>query len=320
MPQPPKRYARTRPAPKAARDPSINWEEAVERFLAECRRINLTPATIQNYRAYLNGPRLRIFLADHGLHGPADLTPDRLKELERELFELDLRPSTVATYHRTLKNLAGFCIREGLGGRAEVLEVSGPKLPQSEPEIFTADEERRLLAVAASRPRDQMLVRLMLRTGLRLSEVCELTIDDIVESPDGAYLRVRQGKGPKDRIVPLDTPGDKLSTQLKRYVERVRPRDTARRALFIAHAKQGAEYTPLTRHGIQMVCRRLSEETGIHINPHKFRHTFATRALAAGVDVMALQRALGHTTLAMVSRYVHYQRDDLLKTWQARRD
>jgi len=56
------------------------------------------------------------------------------------------------------------------------------------------------------------------------------------------------------------------------------------------------------------------------MNPHKFRHTFATRALSAGVDVMALQKALGHTTLAMVSRYVHYQKDDLLEAWRQRRD
>jgi integrase/recombinase XerC len=59
---------------------------------------------------------------------------------------------------------------------------------------------------------------------------------------------------------------------------------------------------------------------GIHVNPHKFRHTFATRALSAGVNVMALQKALGHTTLAMVSRYVHYQADDVLDAWKQRRD
>ncbi|HCG00114.1 MAG TPA: hypothetical protein DEV93_06170 [Chloroflexi bacterium] len=51
-----------------------------------------------------------------------------------------------------------------------------------------------------------------------------------------------------------------------------------------------------------------------------FATPFATRALSAGVDVMALQKALGHTTLAMVSRYVHYQRDDLLEAWRQRRD
>jgi len=56
------------------------------------------------------------------------------------------------------------------------------------------------------------------------------------------------------------------------------------------------------------------------VNPHKFRHTFATKALSAGVNLMALQKALGHMTLAMVSRYVHYPADDLLDAWKQRRD
>jgi integrase/recombinase XerD len=71
---------------------------------------------------------------------------------------------------------------------------------------------------------------------------------------------------------------------------------------------------------VQLVMRRISMETGIRVHPHKFRHTFATRALSAGVDVMALQRVLGHTTLAMVSRYVHYQKADLIEAWKRRTD
>jgi integrase/recombinase XerD len=82
----------------------------------------------------------------------------------------------------------------------------------------------------------------------------------------------------------------------------------------------GGQPTPLTPDAIQTLFKRLTRETGIHVNPHKFRHTFATRALSAGVDVMALPKALGHTTLAMVSRYVHYQKDDLLDAWRQRRD
>jgi site-specific recombinase XerD len=76
----------------------------------------------------------------------------------------------------------------------------------------------------------------------------------------------------------------------------------------------------LAPRSVHIVFRCLSQETGIHVHPHKFRHTFATRALAAGVDVMALQRVLGHTTLSMVSRYVHYQSDDLVRAWMNRRD
>jgi integrase len=72
--------------------------------------------------------------------------------------------------------------------------------------------------------------------------------------------------------------------------------------------------------GVPKTFKRLSTETDVHVNPHKFRHTFATRALSAGVDVMALRKALAHTTLIMVGRYVHYQKDDLLDAWRHRRD
>ena len=69
-----------------------------------------------------------------------------------------------------------------------------------------------------------------------------------------------------------------------------------------------------------MLLRRIGQETGIHVHAHKFRHTFATRALAAGVDSLVLQRALGHSTLATVNRYVHFQARDLLDAWRARND
>jgi site-specific recombinase XerD len=60
-----------------------------------------------------------------------------------------------------------------------------------------------------------MIVELMLRTGLRLDELLGLVVDDVVEGPDGAYLRVRQGKGRKDRVVPVDSPKAKLSSKLR---------------------------------------------------------------------------------------------------------
>ena len=141
-----------------------------------------------------------------------------------------------------------------------------------------------------------------------------------MDSPQGAYLRVRQGKGKKDRAVPLDTPKDRLSSRLRRYVEKDRRKGGVERALFLSERSSGGQPTPLTPDAIQTLFKRLTRETEIHINAHKFRHTFATRALSAGVDVMALQKALGHTTLAMVSRYVHYQKDDLLDAWRQRRD
>jgi integrase/recombinase XerC len=300
--------------------PKDSWESALQRFLSDCRRRNLSTATLENYSWWLGGPRLTAYRQQHGIVGPSDLTAEQLRGFETELLDAGLRPSSIDSFHRHAKNFIGYCLREGDGGDEAVLRVEGPKLEKHEPETFTAVEEKALRAALKDRPRDLILVDLMLATGLRLREVAGLTIEDVMDSPQGAYLRVRQGKGKKDRAVPLDTPKDRLSSRLRRYVEKDRPKAGAERALFLSERSSGGEPTPLTADGIQTLFKRLSRETGTHVNPHKFRHTFATRALSAGVDVMALQKALGHTTLAMVSRYVHYQRDDLLDAWRQRRD
>lgn len=298
-----------------------SWAAALDRFLADCRRRNLSASTLENYRWWLAGPRLAAYRAEHGIVTLADMTAAHLTAFEGELVDAGLRPSSVDSFHRHAKNFIGYCLREGTAADETALKVSGPRLSQEEPETFTAEEQRALLAALKDRPRDAILIEFMLKTGLRLAEVCNVTVDDIVDTPQGAFVRVRQGKGRKDRAVPLDTGKDKFSRRLLRYVDRVRPVGTPRRELFLSlRQDRPGDYQPLTTQGIQVLCRRLSASTGIHVNPHKFRHTFATQALAAGVDVMALQRALGHTTLAMVSRYVHYSHTDLLNAWQIRRD
>jgi hypothetical protein len=70
--------------------------------------------------------------------------------------------------------------------------------------------------------------------------VANLTVDDVMDSPQGAFLRVRQGKGRKDGVVPLDTPQDRLSARLKRYVDRVRPKSRTERALFLTRRVDGS--------------------------------------------------------------------------------
>jgi site-specific recombinase XerD len=315
------RHSSDRPNIVSMPTPKDGWESALGRFLSECRRRNLSTATLENYEWWLGGPRLTEFRREQNIQRPGDFTAAHLKAFEMELVDGDLKPSSIDSAHRHIKNFIGYCLREGDGGDEAVLRIAGPKLGKAEPETFTAGEEKALKAALKDRPRDLMLVELMLATGLRLREVANLSIDDVMESPQGAYLRVRQGKGKKDRAVPLDTPKDRLSSRLRRYVEKDRPRVTTERTLFLSTRKGAtSDVEPLTADAIQTLMKRLSEETGIHVNPHKFRHTFATRALSAGVDVMALQKALGHTTLAMVSRYVHYQKDDLLDAWRQRRD
>jgi site-specific recombinase XerD len=75
----------------------------------------------------------------------------------------------------------------------------------------------------------------------------------------------------------------------------------------------------LDREAVKSILVRVGEGAGVHCHAHKFRHTFASQAITNGVDPITLQGVLGHTTLEMVSRYVHYSAADLLEAWGTRR-
>ena len=298
-----------------------SWDEAVRAFLHDARARNCSPATLTGYTGYLTGPRMRQFVRDYGVVSVSDVTIDKLRSFQAELLDIGLSAGTVGTYHRVLRNFLGFCDREGYGTQAGSLAAPAPQEPVLEPEVFSEAEERALLGACRSE-RDKLLVEFMLRTGLRRTELIHVRVDDIVDGSEGAYVRVRQGKGRKDRIVPLDTRRENFSRKLVRYIRTSRPKDTHNPHLWLSSRRNArtGDYEPLSADGLMSLLQRLGSATGVHVHPHKFRHTFATRALAAGVDSLALQRALGHTTLAMVNRYVHFQSGDLLRAWQGRSD
>ncbi len=292
----------------------------MQAFLRDARARNCSASTLANYRSYLLGPRAQQFVADYRIDSVADITADNLRGFQAELLDAGVSPGTAGTFHRVIRNFMGFCTREGYGVYPETLEVPAPRQPEVEPETFTPEEEQAMLK-ACKTPRDRMIVEFMLRTGLRLEEVVNVTLDDIIDNASGGIVRVRQGKGRKDRIVPLDTGSTRFSRRIDAYVKKDRPPARSRN-LFLSTRQdpRTGDYPALDRDGLKSMLARLGEQTGIHVHAHKFRHTFATRALAAGVDSLVLQRALGHTTLAMVNRYVHFQTDDLVEAWQARRD
>src|SRR5580692_10461614 len=327
MPQPPMRPHRQRgdyepdtpvTTQKTTRP---DWRHAVEAFLQDATARKCSPATIDNFRTYLLGARAQQFLTDYKIQSVADVTADTLRDFQAELIDAGLAPGTVATFHRILRNFLGFCRRQGWGVGAPTLEVAPPRLAPLEPERYTEADEQRIVEAARTR-RDRFLVEFMLRTGLRLSEVARMTPDDVVAAPEGSYLRVGQSTDGTDRIVPLDTGNYRFSTKLDSYLRDVRPTEAADPHLFLTTRRDPVtkEFGPLEAQGMKMLLRRIGQETGIHVHAQKFRNTFATRALAAGVDSLVLQRALGHSTLAMVNRYAHAEPRDILNAWRARSD
>jgi integrase/recombinase XerD len=200
---------------------------------------------------------------------------------------------------------------EGYIDRDITERVKKPRPPQDQKAPFTPRDLHALLATAKQTTRgarDHALLCVMVDCGLRASEVCQLSVDDVMV-PD-RLVRVRQGKGRKDRIVPCSAETAKV---VYRYLTRVRRQiDTDVPNLFL-----NARQKQMTANGLLQLVMRLGEAAQVeNVHPHRFRHTFALSYLQNGGDPLTLQRLMGHTTLTMTNHYVSMATDDLQRVHQ----
>ncbi len=160
----------------------------------------------------------------------------------------------------------------------------------------------------ASRVRDRALLEMLYGAGLRVSECCGLDIDDIDRGADGALVRVRHGKGGKERIVPL---GSVALAALDAYLEvRDQLAGPEPHALFRNH--RGGRLTPRS---VQRHLAGYAAATGTSATPHALRHSFATHLLDGGADLRAIQELLGHASLASTQIYTKVSLDHLMKVY-----
>ncbi len=305
-------------------------EVALRNWLSELRLSNRSQTTIDWYRDLFVG-RILPGLKRQGVLTVDQIGREHVRELREQLLRegrrpryrfgkrvsdehVALTPASLHAYHRVLRAFYRWSVSEGFSADRWVSRIKVPKEPSREPRVFTDAEVERLLQAAA--PRDRLIIVLLLETGIRVSELCALRVADFrLDNPDGPYLDIQSGKGSKQRAVPLTTG---LTRKLRHYLAHGRPL-TRSSSLFVTDRREhGQDYKPLTRNAVEVLIRRLGERAGIkegRLSPHTFRHTFATRAVSAGMDPIRLQRVLGHTTLTMVSRYVHFGKSDLLRGW-----
>lgn len=170
------------------------------------------------------------------------------------------------------------------------------------PMVLSAVEIEKLLG-ALSTPRQRAVVMVLYGAGLRISEALALCIEDI-DSPR-MQLRVRDGKGGRDRYVPLSP---RVLGELRAYYRRYRPSGPL---LFTGRSGQGQ----LTRMAINRALRTAARKVGLdkRVSPHSLRHSFATHLLELGTDVRSVQVLLGHAALRSTTTYLHVSRTMLAK-------
>ena len=258
-------------------------------YIFHLRARNLSPATVK-----ATGEYLRPFIA---LHDPLSATR---RDIETYLGDMSERckPSTVWTSWRHLKGFFKWLHAEGDISVDPMMGVTKPIVPPAEIAVLTSPQVRSLLATCCGKDaesrRDHALLAIMLDTGLRLSEIARLSIDDVSEE---GTLRVF-GKGRKWRTVALGTTS---ATALSRWTRLRSPDSTS-----LWSGRKGA----LSTEGIRKVVKRRGLQAGFHLHPHMLRHTFVDNWLRNGGAEVDLARLAGWTTTRMAERYAQHRADE----------
>lgn len=228
------------------------------------------------------------------------VTSDDISRYLEHLRQLGRAESTIDRKVDAIRGFYKFLVREGLmrHNPTEILEPikSWHKLPS----VLSVKEVEALLEEPdISTPlgiRDKALLELLYATGLRVSEVVNLKVDDV--NLDNRYVRCK-GKGGKERIVPM---GSKASESIRQYLEHGRTAFNPKEDwLFVNYSGN-----KLTRDGIRKIIQKLANSVGIgKISPHTLRHCFATHLLERGADLRSLQEMLGHASISTTQIYTH---------------
>lgn len=204
----------------------------------------------------------------------------------------------------SIKVFFRFLQQEGLLHANVTEAMDSPRLWKHLPDILTYREVERLLnaPVAGKRNglRDKALLETLYGTGLRISELANLSVEDIFF--DAEYLRC-MGKGRKERVVPL---GDMALRWLRRYRDEERPGLAAKagsaRSFFLTSRGR-----PFSRSGLWRLIRKYARVAMINkrVTPHTLRHSFASHLLANGAPLRVIQEMLGHADIATTQIYTH---------------
>ena len=258
------------------------------RTLEELERRNYSQATA---RTYIEA--IRRFAA-HFHRSPDQLGPLEIREYQLHLYQRKLNPKTIRVHTAALR----FFYRKVLHQRLTADDLPMPKLLRRQvPLVLSRDEVARLIESAANL-RHRTILMTLYSTGMRRSELCHLRPEDI--DKERMVVRIRQGKGGKDREVPLS---QKLLEQLRTYYRSLKRRN----GWMFPSLQSRRPAEPITQKAVWHACREATRRAGITkpVHPHTLRHSFATELFENGAELPVIQTLLGHADPRDTMIYLH---------------
>lgn len=234
----------------------------------------------------------------------SDLTDEHLIAYLVHLGQQDYASSTVARKTAAMKSFASWLQNEGITNEDAGAHVASPRVDKYLPKAITPDDVERLLEEptrnAGSKPdaiRDRAMLEILYATGMRVSELVSLNVDDV--DLDAGTV-VCAGRSGRIRTLPLSNRAvDALAHYLSDARRLMANDDT--QALFVNH--RGGR---LTRQGFWLILKSYASRVGIaHMTPHTLRHSFAVHSLRRGMDIKDVQKQLGHVSLSTTQVYWH---------------
>ncbi|MGH8127473.1 MAG: site-specific tyrosine recombinase XerD [Gammaproteobacteria bacterium] len=208
-----------------------------------------------------------------------------------------------------MRHFYRYLVREGIIGTDPSADLKAPRMPRTLPHTLSESDVLALLQApdthTARGLRDRTMLELLYATGLRVSELVGLRLDQ-VNLRLGAVRVV--GKGGKERLVPV---GEEARDWLERYLKEARSNFVAGRRLDTLFPTP--RRSSMSRQGFWTLIRRYAVSAGIRnaVSPHQLRHAFATHLLAHGADLRAVQMLLGHQNVTTTQIYTHVERERL---------
>lgn len=211
--------------------------------------------------------------------------------------------NTFIVYHKTLLVFFRWCIKQGYMEKNPITEIEKPKMEKRLPVKLNKQASLRLLEVIDNYPyeykflryRNHAIFSTFVFTGLRKQELLNLKFTDV--DIDNLTIFVRQGKGNKDRIVPMSFT---LAQSLKKYREE-RKRLNKTNPEFFSSLRGNIGFT---ENGLKKLVDQLRQSSGVVFSIHKLRHTFATLMLEGGCDIYSLSKLMGHSDIKTTTIYL----------------
>ena len=279
-------------------DPNRTLTALVDLYLLRCEVEGKSPRTVRAYRETL--ARFQRALAE--LQAPstaAEITSEHIYRYLGSFTHLGME--TRHRYFREVRCFFNWLVDAGYLEASPFRGMRNVRLPHRVVRPFSTAEVSALLAACDDSPlglRDRAIVLTLLDTGLRCSELVQLDLVDL--NLETGRLHVRFGKGNRQRVVPF---AGSCREALQDYVE-IRGGEAG--PLFVAGAGRGSlrSGVALRPNGLKQMLRRLGKQTGLaKVHAHRFRHTFATWAIAHDARELDVQYLLGHASPDMVRRY-----------------